>query len=116
MITYETVQFSPLKSGHTFLRIFGVNMPMLYGEGEGAFIRLQEEIMKLSDNHALFARKSTEKGCQGLLANSPAVFRDCCNIVITSSRLTLAPYSVTNRGLSILLPVNGWAMDTYFWT
>jgi hypothetical protein len=31
---------------YCLLGIFGVNMPMLYGEGEYAFIRLQEEIVK----------------------------------------------------------------------
>jgi hypothetical protein len=28
------------------LGIFGINMPLLYGEGERAFTRLQEEILK----------------------------------------------------------------------
>jgi hypothetical protein len=69
--------------------------------------------MKYSDDHSIFAWKSTENGSRGLLAKPPAEFRGCCNIVMTSSRLTLAPYSVTNRGLSIMLPVKGWAMDTY---
>ncbi|KAH8647042.1 heterokaryon incompatibility protein-domain-containing protein [Tricladium varicosporioides] len=99
--------------GYSLLGIFGVNMPMLYGEGEGAFIRLQEEIMKHSDDHSLFAWESVEKGYRGLLSKSPADFRDCRNIVTASFRLTLTPYSVTNRGLSITLPMKGWAMDTY---
>ena len=37
------------------LGIFGVNMPMLYGEREKAFLRLQEEIIKQSDDHTIFA-------------------------------------------------------------
>lgn len=41
-------------TAYSLLGIFGFNMPMLYGEGEGAFIRLQEEIMKHSDDHSLF--------------------------------------------------------------
>ncbi|KAF2108494.1 heterokaryon incompatibility protein-domain-containing protein, partial [Lophiotrema nucula] len=41
---------------YCLLGIFGVNMPLLYGEGESAaFIRLQGEIMKVSDDHSLFA-------------------------------------------------------------
>lgn len=28
--------------------IFGIHMPLLYGEGERAFVRLQEEIIKTS--------------------------------------------------------------------
>jgi hypothetical protein len=38
--------------------IFGVNMPLLYGEGKKSFFRLQEEIMKRSDDHSLFAWKA----------------------------------------------------------
>lgn len=32
--------------------IFGVNMPSLYGEGEGAFLRLQLEILSISDDES----------------------------------------------------------------
>ena len=31
---------------YCLLGIFDVNMPLLYGEGKRAFIRLQQEIMK----------------------------------------------------------------------
>ncbi|KAG9242985.1 heterokaryon incompatibility protein-domain-containing protein, partial [Calycina marina] len=40
---------------YSLLRIFDVNMPLLYGEGKRAFTRLQEEIMKHSEDHSLFA-------------------------------------------------------------
>jgi len=40
---------------YCLIGIFGVNLPLLYGEGERAFIRLQEEIMKSSDDQSLFA-------------------------------------------------------------
>jgi len=40
---------------YCLLGIFDVNMPMLYGEGEYAFIRLQEEIIRNSDDHSIFA-------------------------------------------------------------
>ena len=35
--------------------LFGVNMPTIYGEGHNAFYRLQEEIMKVSPDHTIFA-------------------------------------------------------------
>lgn len=38
---------------YCLLGIFDVAMPMLYGEGEKAFVRLQEEIMKNSTDHSL---------------------------------------------------------------
>ncbi|KAF2264191.1 HET-domain-containing protein, partial [Lojkania enalia] len=40
---------------YCLMGIFDVNMPLLYGEGEKAFVRLQEEIMKDSDDQSLFA-------------------------------------------------------------
>jgi hypothetical protein len=40
---------------YCLIGIFGVNLPLLYGEREASFIRLQEEIMKSSDDQSLFA-------------------------------------------------------------
>src|ERR1700712_5306798 len=40
---------------YSLLGLFGVNMPMIYGEGNKAFNRLQLEIMKTSDDLSLFA-------------------------------------------------------------
>ncbi|KAJ9616388.1 hypothetical protein H2200_000106 [Cladophialophora chaetospira] len=39
---------------YCLLGIFDVNMPLLYGEGQKAFIRLQEEIMKHSNDLSIF--------------------------------------------------------------
>ncbi|KAK0611996.1 heterokaryon incompatibility protein-domain-containing protein [Immersiella caudata] len=39
---------------YCLLGIFNVNMPMLYGEGEKAFVRLQEEIIKRSNDLSIF--------------------------------------------------------------
>jgi hypothetical protein len=40
---------------YCLLPIFDVSMPMLYGEGEKAFARLQEEIVKKTNDLSLFA-------------------------------------------------------------
>ncbi|KAF2651895.1 HET-domain-containing protein [Lophiostoma macrostomum CBS 122681] len=40
---------------YCLLGIFNINMPLLYGEGDRAFFRLQEEIMRVSDDRSLFA-------------------------------------------------------------
>lgn len=40
---------------HSLLGIFGVNMPMLYGEGARAFTRLQYEIIKSTNDLSIFA-------------------------------------------------------------
>jgi hypothetical protein len=40
---------------YCLMGLFEVNMPLLYGEGNHAFIRLEEAIMKDSDDQSLFA-------------------------------------------------------------
>ena len=40
---------------YCLMGIFGINMPLLYGEGEKSFLRLQEEIMKVSNDETIFA-------------------------------------------------------------
>ncbi|KAF2721976.1 hypothetical protein K431DRAFT_320031 [Polychaeton citri CBS 116435] len=40
---------------YCLLGLFGVNMPLIYGEGRGAFLRLQEEIIKISTDQSIFA-------------------------------------------------------------
>jgi hypothetical protein len=98
---------------YSLLGIFGVNMPMLYGEGERAFIRLQEEIMKHSDDHSIFAWTSPGSGSRGLLAKSPAAFKDSSNTIQTSHKTNRSPYSTTNMGLSIELLTIPWAMEIF---
>lgn len=39
---------------YCMLGIFDINMPLLYGEGSKAFLRLQEEIIKVSNDHTIF--------------------------------------------------------------
>jgi hypothetical protein len=62
---------------YSLMGLFGVNMPMIYGEGERAFIRLQEEIMRTTYDRSLFAWKSTWESYRGLLARHPREFSDC---------------------------------------
>jgi hypothetical protein len=46
---------------YCLLGIFEVSLPLLYGEGKRAFTRLQEEIMKSSDDQSLFAWEEKEE-------------------------------------------------------
>lgn len=68
---------------YCLLGLFDVNMPLLYGEGSKAFIRLQEEILKETGDQSLFLwalgsiKSSESSGVQalhGLLADSPGAF------------------------------------------
>ncbi|KAF8848008.1 HET-domain-containing protein [Acephala macrosclerotiorum] len=90
---------------YCLLGIFGVHMPMLYGEGDHAFIRLQEEIMRNTADHSIFAwaNESYFKGqLPGLLALTPAHFADSGDIVQSES-VAISPFSVTNKGIHLNL-------------
>lgn len=45
----------PEDQAYSLMGIFDVSMPTIYGEGDKAFMRLQEEIMKKSNDHSIFA-------------------------------------------------------------
>lgn len=77
----------PEDMAYCLLGIFDVQIPLLYGEGEKAFIRLQEKIVKETNDFSLLAWKTDKKsGTQhqkhwGLLAPSPKEFATCRDIV-----------------------------------
>lgn len=50
----------PEDTAYCLLGIFDVAMPMLYGEGEKAFMRLQEEILKRTADESIFAWSSAD--------------------------------------------------------
>ncbi|RYP59119.1 hypothetical protein DL770_010282 [Monosporascus sp. CRB-9-2] len=76
-------------------------MPMIYGEGERAFIRLQEEIIKISDDYSLFAWRSFDRR-GGLLATSPAAFSNSGEIIPLNSSSTLSgAITVNNKGIHL---------------
>ncbi|KAI1871635.1 hypothetical protein JX265_005621 [Neoarthrinium moseri] len=61
---------------YCLLGIFGINMPMLYGQGIQAFQKLQEEIIKISDDQSIFAWKLAAPDRNiwtGALAKSPSL-------------------------------------------
>ncbi|KJK65517.1 ANK ankyrin repeat protein [Aspergillus parasiticus SU-1] len=91
---------------YCLMGIFGINMPPIYGEGKNAFIRLQEEIMKVLDDHSIFAWRSDseEEDHGGLLATSPVAFRDSANIVPYSPFTTAdGPLTVSAKGIHLEL-------------
>lgn len=97
----------PEDVAYCLMGLFGVNMPLLYGEGKRAFIRLQEEICRQTDDQSLFAwiSVSIEGGFStnlcGLLASSPAQFSDVPNLRPLPPLLTSVtmPWSISNQGL-----------------
>ncbi|KAF5846756.1 hypothetical protein GGP41_004773 [Bipolaris sorokiniana] len=96
---------------YCLLGIFNINMPLIYGEGENAFIRLQEEILKISDDHSIFAWRSTDdRG--GCLATSPASFRKSGNIVqcVTLDR-SYDPVILSGKGVHLNVRFMGIGHD-----
>jgi hypothetical protein len=91
---------------YCLLGLFGIQMPLLYGEGARAFIRLQEEILKHSSDQSIFVWNplNVEKPSMSILAPAPSCFADTGNT---------SPYpaywdtesTLTNRGIRTRMPI-----------
>ncbi|KAG2347123.1 HET-domain-containing protein [Suillus weaverae] len=113
---------------YSLMGLFGIHMPIIYGEGDKAFRRLQLEIMKSSDDQTIFAWHDSlahpnSVRNRGLLASAPDVFSWTSPVVtidhshfinsfvrIAGSRsnsfLDLPRgYSILNDGIHITLPM-----------
>ncbi|KAI0111111.1 heterokaryon incompatibility protein-domain-containing protein [Nemania sp. FL0031] len=93
---------------YCLLGLFGVSMPLLYGEGRRAFRRLQEEIIKELEDDSIFAWQGGTD--HGLLASCPAQFAFSHSIQRSIERPISdtagdPPFAITNRGIRISLPV-----------
>ncbi|KAK4223213.1 hypothetical protein QBC38DRAFT_512515 [Podospora fimiseda] len=106
---------------YCLMGLFNVNIPMLYGEGEKAFIRLQEEIIKKSDDHAIFAWENRWKyrdhpSYSGLLADSPRAFETCGEMVMVdlpvARNLLNRVISTDNKGIHLKLPFRPTSLET----
>jgi hypothetical protein len=97
--------------------IFDIHMPLLYGEGERAFIRLQEEILKESSDQSIFLWKPNDVGGTlthshqrglGALAKHPSAFLEYANVVSSTPSRSGDFHevtTVTNRGIRMQLPL-----------
>ena len=119
----------PEDIAYCLLGIFKVNMPLLYGEGENAFTRLQLELLNVPNDHTIFAWSmagsneapepipptsglykgiygsslGSSLGGLGLLAPSVVEFSNCGNIRQSQENSSSSHY-MTNIGLCITLP------------
>lgn len=104
---------------YCLMGIFDVQMPLLYGEGKRAFARLQQEIMRGSDDQSLFAwgvpespypieqlngTLSTNEAC-GLLADSPRDFLLATEVQPVRSKQPPTATSKSSISVQIELPV-----------
>ncbi|KAI4907301.1 hypothetical protein J4E90_009804 [Alternaria incomplexa] len=104
-------------TAYCLLGIFDINMPLLYGEGNKAFLRLQEELIKQSRDMSIFAWRSKDNAQKytGLLATSPELFVRMDTLVFSPDALAQSrEYNITNRGIRFHLPLTQDEESGYF--
>ncbi|KAK4625419.1 Vegetative incompatibility protein HET-E-1 [Fulvia fulva] len=108
---------------YSLLGIFNVNMPLLYGEGRKAFRRLQQTLLDQSDDSSIFCWTSSAREeragriqLSGLLADEPSHFSSIAPTIMAARPQNCAqaqPYSMTNKGLQITLPLIQFSRNIY---
>jgi hypothetical protein len=120
---------------YSLLGIFNVNLPLLYGEGEKAFLRLQEEIVRSSADQSILAWGLSDANVEpwapekeinsfsnissalNYFARSPSDFAQSGRVLSISPSVSDTgqkredAFSVTNQGLRITLPTIEQSMD-----
>ncbi|KAK4182469.1 heterokaryon incompatibility protein-domain-containing protein [Podospora australis] len=96
---------------YCLLGIFDVQLPLLYGEGSKAFTRLQDEIIRATNDLSLFAwrvdaNQARSQKHWGILAPSPREFADCASIDLWVDPMLNSECVMTSKGLRVT-PVPG---------
>ena len=95
-------------SAYCLLGLFDVNMPLLYGEGKKAFMRLQIEILKINDDESIFAwavPTNYEDRFQ-VLASNAKYFMDSGSIrSYDYAQAWRKPLVMTNKGIEMSVPM-----------
>ncbi|KAF7194755.1 Vegetative incompatibility protein HET-E-1 [Pseudocercospora fuligena] len=107
----------PEDIAYCLLGLFNITMPLVYGEGNNAFRRLQQEILRHSNDESIFAwRPSLDDDGNttetGILAPSPEFFAQAqhmhrCNLIPRQ------PYRVTNKGIKMQAPLIKVSRDLF---
>ncbi|KAJ9606982.1 hypothetical protein H2200_008993 [Cladophialophora chaetospira] len=113
---------------YSLLGLFDISLPMLYGDGEKAFMTLQERIAQSSEDQSIFAwdifldearrgpnPRSFQMGLNGLFARSPAAFAACGGVRLTDRKEANRDHAFAFIGLGIELraPAKPYEMRTY---
>ena len=87
---------------YCMLGIFDVYMPLIYGEGLNAFQRLQQEIIKVSDDETIFVWTTEGRKRSGLLAEHPRDFGVLAGKeIVKDTWIERSPFAMTNKGLEL---------------
>ncbi|KAF4931234.1 Vegetative incompatibility protein HET-E-1 [Colletotrichum viniferum] len=98
--------------------LFGVNMPLLYGEGNNAFIRLQQEIIKEHGGQSLLAWGYNESVLNhgSVFSPSPALLGS--GTMVEGTFTNMDPFHLNNKCLEISLDLfqvpNAGLSDIYY--
>lgn len=98
-------------AAYSLMGIFEINMPLLYGEEERAFLRLQTEIIYSCPDPSILAWMLPEDDPEnmsqgdldqysGVMASSPICFRDCADVEKLSDQAVF-DFSMSNRGIKL---------------
>ncbi|KAG7286684.1 hypothetical protein NEMBOFW57_008995 [Staphylotrichum longicolle] len=105
-------------TAYCLLGIFGINMPLLYGEGSRAFIRLQEEIIKHDNDQTIFCwawpafqSPIASSHWGGFFAPQPSGFAESGHF--RKRRERPRDFQLTNAGLRIEAVVLDCLRETY---
>ena len=103
---------------YSLLGLFDLSLPMLYGEGERAFMSLQEKILQYTTNdQSIFVwdrgLEEDDSTYHGLLANTPSAFAGCRYTQSTPSMSKGHGFSYTGVRLDFTMPTLPYAMRTY---
>lgn len=90
--------------------LFDVNIPLLYGEGERAFTRLQEEIIRQANN-ITFLQWGIGRPTNRLLADSPSLFK--FDIGVGGCYFSQISFNWTNIGLQLKIKLFRCGIDLY---
>ncbi|KAI0157450.1 heterokaryon incompatibility protein-domain-containing protein [Xylariaceae sp. FL1272] len=98
-------------TAYCLLGIFDINMPLLYGEGPRAFLRLLKKIMKQTNDHSMLFFSRQKYGAS-FLPHSPVCYRkyDQRHKVRSNPADAIRPLKMVSDGISmtlLLCPVSG---------
>lgn len=89
---------------YCLLGIFGINLPLLYGEGMRAFLRLQEEVVKNNNDLSLLAWQSPydpHREYSGVFAEHPRLFQGSSRTSLINDVKFIPDSVMTNKGLKM---------------
>ncbi|KAK5654019.1 hypothetical protein OQA88_7696 [Cercophora sp. LCS_1] len=91
-------------AAYSLMGIFDVNMPLIYGEREKAFRRLQDLIIQTAGDLSMLAWTYESEDCPeftGFFAESPREFWNCSNMMTTQGDSIEPDLAMTIRGIQM---------------